>query len=100
MGAAFTSVVTALTERIVMPLVALIVSLDGIEQFGVFTEDGTGSVGAFLQALINFAIVGFVMFLVVKSYNRFRDTDEPSGPPEDIALLRDIRDELRGSTQR
>ena len=98
MGAAFTTVVTAFTERIVMPLVALIVSLDGIEQLGQFGENG--SVGAFLQAFLNFLIVGFVMFLVVKAYNRFRDTDEPSGPPEDIALLRDIRDELRGSTQR
>jgi large conductance mechanosensitive channel len=58
---------------------------------------GAGSIGAFLQARINFVIVGFVMFLVVRSYNRFRDTDEPSGPPEDIALLREIRDELRGS---
>jgi len=95
MGAAFTTVVTTFTERIVTPLVALIVRLDGIEQFGVFTADGSGSVGAFLQALINFIIVGFVMFLVVKAYNQFRDTDEPSGPPEDIALLREIRDELR-----
>lgn len=37
------------------------------------------------------------MFLVVKVYNRFSENDEPTGPPEDIALLREIRDELRGS---
>ena len=97
MGVAFNAVVTAFTERIVMPLVALIVNLDGIEQFGVFTGDGSGSVGAFLQASINFVVIGFAMFVVVKAYNRFRDTDEPSGPPEDIALLREIRDELRAT---
>lgn len=97
MGVAFNAMVTAFTERIVMPLIALLVNLDGIERFGVFTADGSGSVGAFLQAVINFVIIGFVMFLVVKAYNRFRETDEPSGPPEDIALLREIRDELRAT---
>ena len=95
MGVAFSAVVTAFTDRIVMPLVAMIVSLDGIEQLGQFGDNG--SVGAFLQAFINFLIIGFVMFLVVKAYNRFRDTDEPSGPPEDVALLREIRDELRAT---
>lgn len=49
------------------------------------------------RASINFVVIGFAMFLVVKAYNRFRDTDEPSGPPEDIALLREIRDELRAT---
>ena len=95
MGVAFSAVVTAFTDRIVMPLVAMIVSLDGIEQLGQFGDNG--SVGVFLQAFINFLIIGFVMFLVVKAYNRFRDTDEPSGPPEDVALLREIRDELRAT---
>lgn len=98
MGAAFTTVVTVFTERVVGPVIGMIVRLDGLENWGTFA-DGAGSVGAFLQALINFVIVGFVMFLVVRSYNRFRDTDEPSGPAEDIALLREIRDELRGSSQ-
>lgn len=95
MGVAFSAVVTAFTDRIVMPLVAMIVSLDGIEQLGQFGDNG--SIGAFLQAFINFLIIGFVMFLVVKAYNRFRDTDEPSGPAEDVALLREIRDELRAT---
>ncbi len=95
MGVAFSAVVTAFTERVVMPLVALIVNLDGIEQLGAFGDNG--SVGAFLQAFINFLIVGFVMFLVVKAYNRFREPDEPAGPADDIVLLREIRDELRNS---
>ena len=93
MGVAFSAVVTAFTERIVMPLVAMVVSLDGIEQLGRFGDNG--SVGSFIQAFVNFLIIGFVMFLVVKAYHRFRDTDQPSGPPEDVALLREIRDELR-----
>jgi large conductance mechanosensitive channel len=95
MGAAFNAVVSALTERIVMPLAAMVIRLDGIEQLGRFGENG--SVGAFIQAVLNFLIIGFVMFLIVKAYNQFRETDEPSGPPEDIALLREIRDELQAA---
>ena len=95
-GAAFGTVVTVFTERIVGPLIALVANFEGMEQWGTFAN-GAGSVGAFVQAFLNFLIVAFVMFLVVRTYNRFRDTDEPSGPPEDIALLREIRDELRGA---
>lgn len=95
-GIAFGAVVTTFTERIVGPLIGLVVDLDGLDKVGTFAN-GQGSVGAFLQALINFLIVGFVMFMVVRAYNRFRDADEPAGPTEDILLLREIRDELRAS---
>lgn len=98
MGAAFGTVVTAFNERLVMPLVALVVQLDGIEAFGRFGANG--SVGAVIQAFLNFLIVSFAMFLVVRAYNRFRDTGAPEGPPEDVALLREIRDELRASGRR
>jgi len=55
-----------------------------------------GSVGAFIGAFINFVVVAFVMFLVVKAYNRMKSKEEaaPAGPPEDVVLLRQIRDSL------
>jgi large conductance mechanosensitive channel len=102
-GVAFGSVVTALTERLVSPLIGMIVTLPSLERIGQFGPEDpatgvpTGSVGAFIEAFINFVIIAFVMFLVVKAYNHFRDAEEPAGPPEDIALLREIRDELRAS---
>jgi large conductance mechanosensitive channel len=92
MGVAFAAVVSTFTDRIVMPLVAVIVQLDG-EQLGRFGDNG--SVGAFLAAFINFVIIGFVMFLVVKAYNRFREPQPEAAPTEDVLLLRAIRDELR-----
>lgn len=49
--------------------------------------------GAFLTALIDFLIVAFVMFLVVKAYNRFRQ-EAPSEPSEEVKLLTQIRDSL------
>lgn len=55
-----------------------------------------GSVGAFIEALLNFVIIAFVVFLVVKIYNRFRTPTSRPDHPGDIALLREIRDELRG----
>ncbi|MDH4119755.1 MAG: large conductance mechanosensitive channel protein MscL [Acidimicrobiia bacterium] len=102
MGLAFASVVTAFTERIVNPLLGLIFSLDGLAGLGEFGEavgeDGfkLGSVGAFLGAVINFLIVAFVMFLVVKAYNRMQAKAEeaPAEPTEDVLLLREIRDSL------
>jgi large conductance mechanosensitive channel len=57
----------------------------------------TGSVGAFIEAFLNFLIIAFVMFLVVRIYNRFREQEKPPGPPEEVVLLREIRDELRAT---
>lgn len=108
LGIAFSSVVTALTTRIVSPLIGLIFDLRSLETVWTFgdvdPETGlpTGSVGAFIEASINFVIVAFVMFLVVKAYNRMKESMEQ--PSEDIAeepaqsdevkLLIEIRDAL------
>ena len=108
LGVAFSSVVTTLTTRIVSPLIGLIFDLRSLESVWTFgdvdPETGvpTGSVGAFIEASINFVIVAFVMFLVVKAYNRMKESMEQ--PSEDIAeepaqsdevkLLMEIRDSL------
>jgi large conductance mechanosensitive channel len=102
LGAAFGAVVTAFTNRLISPLVGMIVRLPSLERMGQFGPEDpatgvpTGSVGAFVEAFLNFLIIALVMFLVVKAYSRFRE-EKPADPPEDIVLLREIRDELRGS---
>ena len=50
-------------------------------------------IGAFIMAVINFVIVAFILFLVVKAYNRFKKEEEAAGPTE-VELLTQIRDEL------
>lgn len=103
MGAAFSKVVGSLTDRIVSPLIAKIFGLPDLTQLWTFGEvvDGvsSGSVGAFLAAVLDFVIVGFVMFLVVRAYNRAQaaeaEAEEPAAPSEDIVLLTEIRDSLR-----
>lgn len=107
MGVAFADVVAALTNRIVSPLIGLIFNLEslaGVWTFGELdpeTGQPVGSVGAFIEAFINFLIVAFVMFLVVRAYNRMKARMEepaeeaPAEDPEDIKLLREIRDNLK-----
>lgn len=88
MGLAFAAVVTSLTEDIVNPLIAKIFTVDSLADWA---PGGIG-LGAFLVAVINFLIVGFVMFLVVKAYNRMKTAQEAAGPSEEIVLLTEIRD--------
>ena len=104
-GAAFATVVCTFTGRIVTPLIGFVFDAD-FEEFGQFgvidpaTGLPAGSIGAFLETFINFVIVGFVMFLVVKGYNTFKartaepEAEEGLSEPEDVVLLREIRDAL------
>jgi len=109
MGAAFKSVVTSFTAGIVSPLIGLIFKADFkdlkyvIEQ-GVADEAGkvTGEVavlyGDFLTNLIDFIIVAFVMFMIIKGINKLKKKEEPApeapkGPSQED-LLAEIRDLL------
>ena len=102
MGAAVTGVVNAIVERLLMPLIALAVgqpNFDSVLEFACEAGECAGSVGAVITALINFLLVGFALFLIVRAYNRLK-RDEPTEPepeaePEDVVLLREIRDALR-----
>lgn len=110
MGAAFNKVVSSFTSGIVSPLVGLIFKSDfkGLKfviQEGVANEAGeiTGEVailyGDFLTNLIDFIIVAFVMFMIIKGISRLKKKEAPapaapSGPSE-IDLLKEIRDALK-----
>jgi large conductance mechanosensitive channel len=103
LGLAFNTVVTTLVDRVVMPVIGVLVGQPNFDTVGQFGCDDTGvcagSVGAVLTALINFLLIALVMFLIVKAYNRMRTpagATEPA-PPEDVVLLREIRDALRGN---
>ena len=108
LGVAFQSVVSAITGRVLTPLIAWVFGepdFDALLTFGaVDPETGipAGSVGAVLTALLNFLLVAIALFLIVKAYNRLRrhqqeaDAATPdAAEPEDVVLLRQIRDALR-----
>jgi len=110
MGAAFGKVVTAFTGGLVAPLVGMITGKDLSQNKWIIKEevkDAAGKItqsevalqwGAFLTAVIDFIIVAFVMFLIIKAINSLKKK-EPEAPPhptpEDVILLREIRDALK-----
>ncbi len=110
MGAAFKEVVTSFTGGIVSPLIGLIFNADFkdlkfVIKEGVANAEGVleGEVsvlwGAFLTNVIDFIIVAFVMFLIVKGVNKMKKKEEPApaapaGPSQED-LLAEIRDLLK-----
>jgi large conductance mechanosensitive channel len=119
-GAAFGRIVTSLTDDIIMPVIGRI--FGGLDFSSYFLKLGpvpagyAGSIddyaalkkagvpllgyGAFLTVAVNFLLVAFVIFLVVRAVNRAlpKAPEQPAVPvePTDVVLLREIRDELRG----
>lgn len=100
-GAAFGKIVSSLIEDVLTPLMlkpALdAANLSKLEELTVF---GTVKYGSFLSATLNFVIIAFVMFLIVKAMNAAQKKEEakpvaPAPPPADIQLLTEIRDLLK-----
>ena len=76
-GAAFTAIVTSLVDNIITPLIALVTGGNGTDVKGLTipvpgTENGI-DFGAFIGAVINFLIIAFIVFLMVKGMNTLRD---------------------------
>ena len=115
-GAAFTAIVTSLVGDLINPLIALFTggidfsgwfySLDGETYASLSTAQEAGApvfaIGNFIMAVINFLIVAFVVFMLVKTVNRVKAAAEeepeakeeaPAGPSE-IDVLLEIRDAL------
>jgi len=98
-GTAFSAITTSLVDDIIMPLVGII--LGGVDFTTLSITVGEAEVlyGNFIQAVINFLIIAFVMFLIVRYYTRMQAAEQepkaPPAPPEDVVLLREIRDLLK-----
>ena len=94
LGLAFAAVVTTFTNLVLGAIAYVFGASLSFSELGV--HKGTVLVipiGAFIMAVINFVIVAFILFLVVKAYNRFKKEEEAAGPSE-VELLTQIRDEL------
>lgn len=118
-GGAFTGIVNSLVNDVVMPVVSVVIG--GIDFSNYFfplssavTADtleaakAQGAVfayGKFITVVINFVILAWIIFLMVKGVNRIRAAEEkkpaeasPAPPPADVQLLTEIRDLLRTRT--
>lgn len=120
-GAAFGKIIASVTDDIIMPVIGAIVgNVDFSNRFlilGAVPESYTGALtdyaalkaagvpmlgyGALLTTLVNFLIIAFALFLIVRAVNRVHRKDAPepapapAPEPEDIVLLREIRDSLK-----
>ncbi|MBN8675633.1 MAG: large conductance mechanosensitive channel protein MscL [Chitinophagales bacterium] len=97
-GGAFGKIVTALTDSIIMPVIALLMGKGGMSDVTFSIGSTIFPVGIFLQAVIDFILIAIVLFLVIKAMNSMKKKEEtaaPAAPPEDIVLLREIRDALK-----
>lgn len=111
-GGVFGKIVSALVDKVIMPPIGLLVGGVDFSKLAITLKaasvDAAGkevpavvlAYGEFLNAVIQFVIVAFAIFLLVKAINRMHRKPEPAPaapapPPEDILLLREIRDALR-----
>lgn len=118
-GGAFGKIISSLVDDVIMPIIAFILggNVDFSNMYVVMGDvpEGTANTyaalkeagvavlayGQFLTVLINFILLAFVVFMLVKGMNNMRRKEEAAAPaapaadPADIALLKEIRDELR-----
>lgn len=118
-GAAFGAIVTSIVNDVIMPPIGLLLGGVDFSNFYLLLKDGAAAAGpyadlasakkagavtinygVFINAVLSFLIVAFAVFLLVKGVNRMRKAEPATPPPppetpEDILLLRDIRDALK-----
>ncbi|MCA9874722.1 MAG: large-conductance mechanosensitive channel protein MscL [Ardenticatenaceae bacterium] len=100
LGTAFGAIVNSLVNDLIMPLIGIL--LGGIDFTSLSIQVGSATLayGNFIQAVINFLVIAFAIFLIVRSYNNLQKQEEetPPAPPEPSAeekLLAEIRDLLK-----
>jgi large conductance mechanosensitive channel len=95
LGLAFSAVVQALMFGVFTPLIGAVFGKPDLNSLTFHVGRGTIQIGFVLEALITFLITAFVLFLVIKAYNRAFPKKEVAAGPTEIDLLTEIRDELR-----
>ena len=105
LGAAFTAIVTSLVDDLINPIIGLIVGGIDFSALSVGVGDAQFMYGNFINSVIKFLIIAWVVFLLVKDVNRMKDAavgekeeapEEPAGPTQE-ELLMEIRDALKAN---
>ncbi len=107
-GGAFTAIVTSLVNDIITPLIGVIIGGMDFSGLSIKVGEATIGYGSFIQAVINFLLISFVIFCVIRSFNKLakkksEEPETPPAPPEDVVLLREIRDllsEQKGNSEK
>lgn len=98
-GGAFGKIVSSLVDTIIMPSIGLFLGGVDFTRWAITLGDANIAYGKFIQAVVDFTIVAFVIFIAIKLRSKFEKKEEekekPKEPSEEILLLREIRDSLR-----
>ncbi|MBD5169611.1 MAG: large-conductance mechanosensitive channel protein MscL [Oscillibacter sp.] len=100
-GGAFSAITTSLIDDIIMPLIGIFVSEASFADLSVTVGNAVITYGNFIQAVLNFVIMAFIVFCMVKAINRLsrkKEETPPPPPPEpsnEEKLLTEIRDLLK-----
>jgi len=96
-GAATGKMVSALVENVIMPIIGIFMGGVSFEDLSIKVGEASIGYGSFIQAIIDFLIIAFVIFMILKFINNMKRKEEeaPSEPPADTQLLTEIRDLLK-----
>lgn len=96
-GGAFGNIVKALNDSIISPIIAALLGKGGMRDLSFMVGKTVFPIGMFIQAVIDFVLIALVLFLIIKALNSMKKKEEaaPAATPEDIQLLREIRDSLK-----
>ena len=96
-GTAFGKIVSSLVNDVIMPAIGII--LGKVDFSGLVLQVGASKIayGMFLQTVVDFVIVAFCIFLVIRQLQKFKKKkpEVPAAPPEEVRLLTEIRDLLK-----
>lgn len=106
-GWAFGKIVSSFVSDVIMPPIGLLLWWVDFSSFSIILKKATLDspavelkYGLFFNTVIDFIIISFALFILIKQINRFKKVQEETAPsiPEDILLLREIRDSLKKET--
>ena len=101
-GSAFSKIVSSLVNDVIMPLIGIIIGGIDFTKLSITIKDSTINYGLFIQNIVDFLIIASCIFIAIKIINKFKKKvkEEPKKEtvketPEDIKLLKEIRDLLK-----
>ena len=97
-GGAFGKIVASLVADVVMPIVGLLLGGVNFSGLSITVGDAVIKYGAFIQAIVDFLIIAWVIFLALKALNKVKKAEPPAAPPPpppQEVLLTEIRDLLK-----
>lgn len=101
-GAATGKMVSTLVDNIIMPIIGVFMGGVNFQDLSITVGDAVIGYGAFIQSMIDFMIIAFVVFMILKAINKMKEaaakeeiTAEPAADPADVAVLIEIRDLLK-----